>query len=69
MTPEIIDIRQFSAQAFEALLDAESGAWDTELRWDYTASKRLISSCLDEKRLSGYALINNGNIGGYSIFF
>ena len=69
MTPEIIDIRQFSAQAFEQLLDAESRAWDTELRWDYTASKRLISSCLDEKRLSGYALVNSGIISGYSFFF
>ncbi|MFB3923008.1 MAG: GNAT family N-acetyltransferase [Terriglobia bacterium] len=69
MTPEIIDIRQFTAQAFETLLDAESRAWDSALHWDFAGSKRLISSCLDEKRLSGYALVNNGIIKGYSFFF
>jgi ribosomal protein S18 acetylase RimI-like enzyme len=66
---EVIDIRQFNGHAFEHLLDAESKAWDTSLRWDYTSSRRLISSCLDEKRLSGYALVEEGRMTGYSFFF
>ena len=69
MAQEVIDIRQFNGKAFELLLDAESKAWDTGLHWDYTPSRQLISSCLDDKRLSGYALVNDGNINGYSFFF
>jgi ribosomal protein S18 acetylase RimI-like enzyme len=66
---EVIDIRQFKARDFEPLLAAESSAWDAELRWDYTASRRLISTCLDDRQLSGYALLSEGRITGYSFFF
>ncbi|HEV2232090.1 MAG TPA: GNAT family N-acetyltransferase [Terriglobia bacterium] len=69
LTPEIIDIRQFDASQFLPLLQAESRVWDASLRWDYTASVRLISSCLEEKRLQGYALIYAREIKGYSFFF
>jgi ribosomal protein S18 acetylase RimI-like enzyme len=66
---EVIDIRQFTARDFEPLLMAESRVWDAELRWDYSASRHLISSCLDRKELSGYALLSEGRITGYSFFF
>lgn len=69
MAPEVIDIRQFSARDFEPLLEAESRAWDAGLRWDYTASRRLISTCLDERQLSGYTLLSEGRITGYCFFF
>lgn len=69
MPSEVIDIRQFTARDFEPLLMAESRAWDAEVRWDYTASRRLISTCLDDKQLSGYALLSEGRITGYSFFF
>jgi len=69
LTSEIIDIRQFDASQFVLLLQAESRVWETSLRWDYTSSARLISSCLEEKRLQGYALIQASEIKGYSFFF
>lgn len=68
MAVEIIDIRLFDAHDFTSLLEAESRAWRAGLRWDYTASARLIVSCLAEKRLSGYALVNERRIRGYSFF-
>ncbi|HEV2417076.1 MAG TPA: GNAT family N-acetyltransferase [Terriglobia bacterium] len=68
MTAEIIDIRHFEAKDFAPLLEAESAAWFKTLRWDYTPSARLISACLADKRLSGYALVNGGKIEGYSFF-
>ena len=68
MVFEIIDIRHFQADAFTPLLQLESKAWGEELRWDYEPSMRVISQCLAEKRLSGYALINDGRIVGYSFF-
>lgn len=69
MAPEIIDIRQFDAKAFQPLLQAESRAWSENLRWDYTASAQVISSCLEERRLAGYALVSKDRILGYSFFF
>jgi ribosomal protein S18 acetylase RimI-like enzyme len=66
---EVIDIRQFEARAFQPLLEVESRQWGENLRWDYAPSSELITSCLEEKRLSGYALVNKGRICGYSFFF
>jgi ribosomal protein S18 acetylase RimI-like enzyme len=69
LTSEVIDIRQFTAREFEPLLETESRAWSANLRWNYTASRRLISTCLDDRKLSGYALRSEGRITAYSFFF
>jgi len=66
---EIIDIRHFEVADFAELLDAESRAWDQELYWDFASSARVISNCLREKRLSGYALVLERVIRGYCFFF
>lgn len=66
---EIIDIRRFEAQEFSDLLESESRTWSTALRWDFAASVRIINSCLRDKRLSGYALVDAGKIQGYCFFF
>ena len=67
--PEIIDIRRFKAADFRPLLDAESRVWAEALRWDYISASHLVSTCLDEQRLSGYALLNGGGIDGYGFYF
>ena len=67
--PEVIDIRRFPAADFLPLLEAESRVWEQALRWDYFSASRLVFTCLDEKRLSGYALVNSGGIDGYGFFF
>jgi ribosomal protein S18 acetylase RimI-like enzyme len=69
VTAEIIDIRRFGAQEFSSLLQAESRAWCDSFHWDYAASAELVTTCLEEKRLSGYALVDGGQIRGYSFFF
>ncbi len=69
MRSEIVDIRHFQARDFTALLESESRLWGANLRWDYTPSAQLISTCLEEKRLSGYALVNESRIKGYCFFF
>jgi ribosomal protein S18 acetylase RimI-like enzyme len=66
---EIIDIRRFEVSAFSQLLDAEARAWNEGLFWDFTSSARVISNCLKEKRLSGYALVLDGIVRGYCFFF
>ncbi len=69
MAPEIIDIRQFEARAFQPLLRIESQEWSSGLHWDYASSTELITSCLEEKRLSGYALLSDKQLRGYCFFF
>ncbi|MBI1940999.1 MAG: GNAT family N-acetyltransferase [Acidobacteria bacterium] len=69
MGPEIIDLRRFGAREIEPLLEVESREWETNLRWNYASAARLISSSLEEKRLSGYALLSAGRITGYCFFF
>ena len=66
---EIIDIRRFEPKEFSNLLEAESRAWKDTLRWDFAASVRIINACLRDKRLSGYALVDEGRIRGYCFFF
>ena len=68
MATEIVDIRQFGASDFTALLAAESEAWRVNLRWDYSGSARLIAACLNERRLTGYALVDQRRVSGYSFF-
>jgi ribosomal protein S18 acetylase RimI-like enzyme len=65
---EIVDIRQYDASDFAALLAAESEAWRASLHWDYAGSARLIATCLNERRLTGYALVDQRRITGYSFF-
>jgi ribosomal protein S18 acetylase RimI-like enzyme len=69
MSSEVIDIRQFDAGALSHLLEGEAQAWNVELHWDYSPSRRLVANCLDEKRLAGYVLRNQSNLTGYSFFF
>jgi ribosomal protein S18 acetylase RimI-like enzyme len=65
---EVVDIRLFEARDFMPLLEAESSAWISALRWDYAPSARLISACLADKRLPGYALLSDRRILGYCFF-
>jgi ribosomal protein S18 acetylase RimI-like enzyme len=69
LAPEIIDIRQFEARALRPVLQVESRQWDSALRWDYAPSVELIADCLEEKRLSGYALVLERQLRGYCFFF
>ena len=68
LASEVIDIRRFEAADFARLLQAEERTWGDALRWDYAPSARIITACLADKRLAGYALVNQGRIEGYSFF-
>jgi len=65
---EVIDIRRFEARAFASVLEAESRAWNDELHWDFGPAAQVITNCLTDQRLTGYALVNQGHIQGYSFF-
>ena len=69
MESRIVDVRQLRAQQFQPLLQAESRAWLEDLRWDYGPSSGLIASYLEEKRLSGFALLEDDLARGYCLYF
>jgi ribosomal protein S18 acetylase RimI-like enzyme len=66
---QIVDIRQLKPDQFTSMLKAEAKAWTESLRWDFTASARVISSCLRENRLYGEALVSDGEAHGYCFYF
>jgi len=65
----IVDVRQLRARQFQPLLQAESRAWLEDLHWDYGPSSGLISSYLEAKRLSGFALLEDDMARGYCLYF
>jgi hypothetical protein len=69
VAPRIVNIRQLKLQQFQPLLQAESHAWLEDLHWDYAPSAEMISAFLVEKRLSGYALLEEGIAKGYCLYF
>lgn len=69
MAADVVDLRRLRARDLAPLLEAESRAWYAHLRWDFSPAARIVSACLDEQRLSGYALLDSGKACGYSFFF
>ena len=69
MESRIVDVRQLRAKQFQPLLEAESRTWLEDLHWDYAPSAELISAYLEEKRLTGFALLVDGCAKGYCLYF
>lgn len=69
MGSRLVDVRQLRVQQFQPLLQAESQAWLNDLHWDYAPSSELISTYLDEKRLTGFAILEDNLARGYCLYF
>lgn len=69
LVSRIVDVRQLRVKQFQLLLQAESRAWLEDLHWDYAPSSGLVSSYLEEKRLSGFALVENDVAQAYCLYF
>jgi ribosomal protein S18 acetylase RimI-like enzyme len=66
---KVVDVQRISGRQFEGLLQTESKAWLDALHWDYASSAELILTYLDQKRLSGFALLEDGYVQGYCLYF
>jgi len=66
--PEIRDLRAFSANQLEPLLDEEMRDWLELLDWDFTRSADLVRRFVDLRALSGTALLDEGKLAGYSYY-
>ncbi len=65
---EITDLRHFHAPDLAPLLDEESRNWAERLRWDFTASRDIVRRYLDQRALSGFALLDGSALVGYSYY-
>ena len=62
---EIVDLRRFSARELDALLQEECLAWRGELEWDFEKPADLVRRFVDMAALSGFALVEDGEVAGY----
>lgn len=65
VTPEIRDLRLYTAAQLRPLLDAENHLWLERLNWDYMSSTRLLLEYLDARALPGFVAVEHGEIIGY----
>lgn len=66
--PEVVELRHIHAGDLKPLLDEEIAAWKQSLDWDFQSSAGLIRRFLEMQGLSGFALVLDGRIVGYSYF-
>jgi ribosomal protein S18 acetylase RimI-like enzyme len=65
---EIVDLRRLSARHLDALLAEEIATWRAELEWDFEKSADLVRRFMDLRALNGSALVEDGEVIGYSYY-
>lgn len=66
--PHLVELRHLRAQDLNLLLTEEAASWKDILDWDFQASAGLVRRFLDIQALSGYSLVVNNRVVGYSYF-
>jgi ribosomal protein S18 acetylase RimI-like enzyme len=62
---ELTDLRFLRSSALGEMLEAEVCAWKDRFQWDFTASADLVRRFIDQRVLSGYALVEGERVVGY----
>jgi ribosomal protein S18 acetylase RimI-like enzyme len=62
---EIIELRQLSGHALDPLLLEETVEWKRALDWDFGRSADLVRQFADMRALTGFALLDRGEVAGY----
>jgi ribosomal protein S18 acetylase RimI-like enzyme len=65
---ELVDLRELRSPDLADLLQEEIETWRTGLDWDFRASADLVRRFLDQRSLSGYALVTHGRVFGYGYY-
>ncbi len=65
VTPEIRDLRLYTAAQLRPLLEVENRLWQKRLHWEYLSSARLLLEYLDAHALPGFVAEEHGKIVGY----
>ncbi|MGA2716568.1 MAG: GNAT family N-acetyltransferase [Bryobacteraceae bacterium] len=63
--PEIVGLRDLAARELDPLLLEETVEWQRELDWDFGRSADLVRQFADMRALTGFALLDRGEVAGY----
>jgi len=66
--PHLVELRQVRAADLNPMLEEETATWERRLDWDFRPSASLVRRFVDMQALSGFCLIVNNCIVGYSYF-
>ena len=66
--PELRDLRAFTANQLEPLLEEELREWHDLLDWDFSRSADLVRRFVDLRALSGAALVDGRMVCGYAYY-
>jgi ribosomal protein S18 acetylase RimI-like enzyme len=65
---ELIELRDLCSHDLRDLLEEEIDLWREALEWDFHCSAELVERFVDQRALNGFALIEHGQVLGYSYF-
>ena len=63
--PEIVELRHLAGWELDPLLLEETVEWQRELDWDFARPADLVRQFTDVRALTGYALLDRGEVAGY----
>jgi ribosomal protein S18 acetylase RimI-like enzyme len=66
--PNLVELRHIRAGDLNPLLEEETRTWEQMLDWDFRPSAGLVRRFVDMQALTGFALLVNGQVVGYSYF-
>jgi len=65
---DIVELRQLSARHLDSLLAEEIETWRAGLEWDFEKSADLVRRFMDLRALNGSALVEGGEVTGYTYY-
>ncbi len=63
-----LDLRSVELESLAPVVDEQIATWKTTLDWDFTISANLVRRFVELHALTGYALVSDGQIAGYSYY-
>ena len=66
--PNLVELRHIRSAELSALLEEEARNWERMLDWDFRPSAGLVRRFVDMQALTGFALLVNGRVVGYSYY-
>jgi ribosomal protein S18 acetylase RimI-like enzyme len=66
--PHLVELRHARSADLNTMLDEETRTWERQLDWDFRPSASLVRRFVDMQALSGFSLMVNDRIVGYSYF-
>ena len=62
---DIVELRDLVGRELDPLLLEETVEWQRELDWDFARSADLVRQFADMRALTGFALLDRGEVAGY----